>query len=738
MSAPEAIVPPPSRRAIGAIRALAVVVVAGVSAILAVAADTAPTGEATPDVVLPALLGAGVVLAGACAPWWLLAVAAIGAGVASREPLHVAACLVAVAACIPSAVLRRRIVVLGAVSAAVVVQVALRLDLAGLGRSAAVAAVLCVAVILGGVAAGPPIVRAGVALVTGAAALVAIAGVGGTAIASLLAQQDAQAAVERTSAALDALVANQPERAAASFAEADVAFARVGGRVDSAFTAAARWVPVLAQHRAAAGTLVGEGGQLAAVASSVAERIDPGVLRLTEGVLDPVGLLSLDAPLTELADTLAGTRAAVEATWSPWLIAPLAARLDDLDERLADVAGDVTTARDAVAVLPALVGAEGPRRYGVVFLNPSRPTALGGSIEGWFTFTAADGQLSGDRIGPASDLEPEGRPVAVDLIDVPSAASLLADRLEEVTGEPMDGVVLLDPHGLAGLLRLVGPVTVPGVGPLDGDSIAEHLLRGQYTGAAADTTGQVGVFVVSKVLGATLPTVDRVAEVMGPIVDAGRVSAWLRDPDEQEVLSRLGVDGAMPLEGDVLAVAVADLGASRLGAFLESGLAYRATVDPATASVDATVTVRIANRAPSELAPTVAGTADTPGTALLAVDVHTKLDAGRADLDGRLSQVTTTTQGGLFVHRAEVAVPSGATVVLRLELEGVAGTGPVYRVAVRPQPAANPPRLDLLLVPKVGGLRVVGDSPLGPGGDPGSLVFGGELREPLRAEITGG
>lgn len=738
-TAPEELAPPPAPRgAAGFVRVALVLAIASMSAVLAVAADTAPTGEPTPDRVLAAVLGAGVVLAGSVAPWWLLAAAAVAAAVASPSPAHVVLGVVAVGASVPAAVLHRRIVVLGALSSAVIVQLALRLDLGSHGVSAVVAGLICAVVVIGGVAAGPPVVRIGVAGVVGLFAVVAIAGLGGTAIATLLAQEDVQQASDRTTEAFDLLAANRPAAAEASLEEATAALGRVESQVGGPWTAPARWVPVLAQHRAVAVRLVGETSDLTESAAGVAARLDPDRLQLSSGRIDPDAPAGLVEPLDDLVGAIADTQAALAGLRSPWLLGPVTSRLDRIDGRLDSAASDVTTARDAAELLPAMLGADGPRRYGVVFLNPARPTPLGGSLEGWFTLTAVDGQLVGEAIGPASDLEPAGSAPLVERTDEDAVLAVLADRIEAAAGQPVDGVILVDPYGLAGLLRLVGPVELPEVGALGPDEVAEHLLRSQYAEGGTEGTGATGVFVLSKVLASDLPAPDRTAEVMGPLVAAGRVRAFSRQADEQALLGRLGLASADSLDGDVLAVTVSDRADSRLGIYLDRSTTYRATVDPPSGAVDAELTVRITNRTPAGAPPLVLGAGAPPGTASLDVAVRTKLELARAELDGTLVPMASTPEGGLLRHHVEVAVPSGASVTLKLLLTGTVGDGPTYRLVVRPQPGATPERLDLTLLAAQGELRQVGDGPLGPGPDPGSLVFGGELREVFEVEVAEG
>src|SRR5690606_33245436 len=90
--------------------------------------------------------------------------------------------------------------------------------------------------------------------------------------------------------------------------------------------------------------------------------------------------------------------------------------------------------------------------------------------------------------GPAEYLSRYGRFQTADYIqDVPYSphfpynADVLAQLYPQAGGNPVDGVIAIDPVGLSALLQLTGPVDVEGHDePLTSENAADFLLREQY------------------------------------------------------------------------------------------------------------------------------------------------------------------------------------------------------------------------------------------------------------------
>jgi len=80
------------------------------------------------------------------------------------------------------------------------------------------------------------------------------------------------------------------------------------------------------------------------------------------------------------------------------------------------------------------------------------------------------------------------------------------------------------------------------------------------------------------------------------------------------------------------------------------------------------------------------------GTNRMAVDVYTRLGVDAVRIDGGDVAPYTLPELGYYVHRSEVVIPAGETVVVEFELSGDIGRG-AYELVYRPQPLPRPEAL---------------------------------------------
>ncbi|MCC5947012.1 MAG: DUF4012 domain-containing protein [Nitriliruptoraceae bacterium] len=214
------------------------------------------------------------------------------------------------------------------------------------------------------------------------------------------------------------------------------------------------------------------------------------------------------ARLTAARDALAEPRDA----WVPEEI--LAGRADTLT--LADQTVDALTTVEALsAALPPFLGADGPRRYFVAMQTSAELRGTGGLIGFWGVLSVEDGRINfgqGESFDPFDAATPPAGEASATRIsslgissenppgtdpaflgryattaaarsfltvnldpDVPTAANAILDLYELQRGERLDGVILLDPIALEGLLAATGdeldvPAEVDDLLGLDGDT----------------------------------------------------------------------------------------------------------------------------------------------------------------------------------------------------------------------------------------------------------------------------
>jgi Protein of unknown function (DUF4012) len=723
--------------------------IAAAAAVGGILAAGEPTGLRLADALWRGALAAGVTLAASRSRRWPLFVLT---GCAAALSTGFAQVLGIVSLALAFVTLRRRRAdrVLDAAIGALAVQALLRLPTSWPARTSALVVAVC-ALLVGGSAwrftsdrSRRNIVAAlGLAGVT----LVAATAAG---LAALSARTRVEAALADTRAAVAAARDGESEQAGALFATAATGFGDAHDRLDAWYAAPAGWVPGLGHQVRALEVATGEGEQLAATAAGAATDADVQDLRLVDGRVD-LGLVSdLRDPLDRVATVLDGAEGRLDDLDGTWLVPPLAERIDDLADEVTSGRRDAAVARDTVERLPGLLGADGPRRYLVAFTTPSETRGAGGFIGAFAELTAVDGHVEMSRSGTIGELTQRSAPPAritgpPDYLvqyagynvgrfpqnataspDLPEVGEVLAQLYPQAPGgQPVDGVVVVDPYALAAILRITGPVTVEGLDePLTTDNAVELLLREQYfrfdpspdtvtagTQARADFLEAASRATFEALTTrTTTPSPTELVDAFGPVTRQRRLAAYSAQPDEQEFFRGIGLDGAFPRAkgGDLLAVTHANGGSNKLDAYLHRSIGYQAAYDPGTGAVEATATVRLENTPPDGPLPLeVGGPGDTvpPGTNRSLVTLYSPLDLVRVDQDGTEAAVGRADQFGLHAYTVVADIPRGGAMTFRFELAGAVDPGTYHLQVVRP-PLANPDALSVAVKPSGDEARV--------------------------------
>jgi len=225
----------------------------------------------------------------------------------------------------------------------------------------------------------------------------------------------------------------------------------------------------------------------------------------------------------------------------------------------------------AAAVLPPMLGVDGPRNYLLLSLNNAELRASGGIPGAIAVVSADDGRLSLTGSSSASALGDFGTPVLPltepehtlygeilgqymqDVNFTPDFArsgEFAQAMWEKRTGQKVDGVVALDPIALGYLLRATGAVDAGNGVTLTSSNAAKMLLSEVYSRFAepadqdvffAGVTGKVFSALTSgKVNGRQL------VESLAMGAEQGRIHVWSAHPDEQRRLRDTTVSQSLP------------------------------------------------------------------------------------------------------------------------------------------------------------------------------------------------
>lgn len=365
--------------------------------------------------------------------------------------------------------------------------------------------------------------------------------------------------------------------------------------------------------------LAGEVGGLEASLAPVDGRIDTAPLVELRGVTGEAA-----ARITVVEQQLAGIDAAA-------LVGPLADAVDEFEGLVDPIASGVHAVHGATELMPALLGADGPRDTLLLFLNNAEVRSTVGIPGALALVHADDGVISLAQQASTSDFPAREQPI---MQLSPELQGIYGDRpalwMQNVTMAPEfatsgelaslmwqqqfgiapQAVIALDPFTLSYLLEATGPIELSTGDTLTSDNTVNLLLHEVYL-RYEDPAMQDAMFA-----DASAQVFDRIASgqfdtrmllaALARGVDENRVKLWSSVPEEQAVIAGTALAGALP-SGDerdtVFALTLNDGTGAKMDVFLatETEVAVQACpIDGAPASV--TLRVTLESRAPADTA----------------------------------------------------------------------------------------------------------------------------------------
>ena len=508
-------------------------------------------------------------------------------------------------------------------------------------------------------------------------------------------------------------------------------FESASSRLGSWWTELSRAVPVVAQQRQSLAVATAAAGQLTAEAERDAPALDYHQLDYHQGQIDLGAVSAMLNPVRRLDSVMRRAEVQVDGVRTSWLVGPLQSRLSGLRGDLDRATATTDLAAQAIPVVPAMLGADGPRHYFLAFMTPSESRALGGIVGAYGELTAIDGHISltvsgpddtfnaglpangATLTGPADYLARYGQFHPAQFIqdvtfspDLPTVSQVIAQMAPQAGLDPIDGVLVMDPAGLAPLLRITGPVSVPGLPePLTAQNADTVLLEQQYLlfgnidteqAQRHDLLQAVVKAAFGEILHGTLPGPRGLSQQLEPQVLAGNIGFWSMHADEQPLVRRLHLDDAFPRTSgdDVLAITTQNAGANKIDAYVHETISDRVSYNPGSGSTTAQVTLTLHNDAPSAGLPPIVIDNSTDGrvpvgAAYTWVSIYSPLELSSVFLDGTRFALDQGRELGLNVFSNWVTVPSGSTIRVEVTLTGRLRVGHPYQLELRLQPTAN-------------------------------------------------
>ncbi|MEZ5374946.1 MAG: DUF4012 domain-containing protein [Acidimicrobiales bacterium] len=531
----------------------------------------------------------------------------------------------------------------------------------------------------------------------------------GAAVAALLgARGDLDAGSAAARRGLDMARDGDPVAAAGELAESSRLLGEADRRLHAWWVEPGRLVPVVGQHLAAARATTGPVAELVAASSQAIDLADVDRLRLSGGAVDLALIESMAQPLADVERTMRLALAALRSVDSPWLVPPVRDAIDDAAIELTDTYPEAEKAALATKVMPSMLGAEAPRRYLVMFAMPAEARELGGIMSTYLELTASNGAITVTDQGTASQLNRNAADGATDGVlddpgryparfiankpelfttnwtsipDLPMVAEAVSSLYPGFGGRSVDGVIYLDPIGVAGLMRLSGPVELPGIGrTIDADSVVEFLNVGQYETFDDQTERKeyltdIAAATFSRLLTGELPSPRELGRVLGPAARGGHLQMATLDASTNDFLRTLFMLGEFPTPTpgvDFLSVVQTNGEANKIDSFLERDVDYRVRLND-NGDVRATASITLTNTATLDLPDYIIGTPPDGypvGTTHVQLSIYTPHFLDTVSIDGTTEMVEPQVELGWQRYLIFVDVPAGASSTVRFELDG--------------------------------------------------------------------
>ncbi|MBF0816839.1 DUF4012 domain-containing protein, partial [Microbacterium paludicola] len=302
----------------------------------------------------------------------------------------------------------------------------------------------------------------------------------------------------------------------------------------------------------------------------------------------------LDSAAPEVV-RLAGELADVQKSTA--LIGPVR---DGVDQ-VAEVMGG---AAPLIELLPEMLGANGPRNYLLVFQNNAETVGLGGSAASQ-SLVRADGgsidivrQADSGRYANDTPVDVEVPQSALDLYsdflvkrintsssrpDFPTMARIVTEWWQrDIADDQIDGVLSVDPIGLARMLRATGPIQLATGDELTEDNAVDLLLNEAYVRWGPQETkhfadaffASAAVSIFDKLAGGDFDLKD-MAWAVGEGIDRGNIMFYSPHEDVQQVVEPLRLSGILPednVDATTIGVYFRDESASKIDYYMDSAI----------------------------------------------------------------------------------------------------------------------------------------------------------------------
>jgi hypothetical protein len=480
------------------------------------------------------------------------------------------------------------------------------------------------------------------------AALVALIFVGWLGLQGLTAKSNLEKARDSAEQAKDALLEGKPEDAT-RFAENAQFFA---GQARAA-THSVPWnfaaaVPLLGSPlkttQQISDVVVGLADEVLLPAAQVGGLVSPASL-LENGRINLQLLRQEEPQLSQLAAAAAQLDTDAQAISKPAYLSVIGNARSQLQDQTAKLSKLLGNSALAARLAPSMLGADGPRKYMVVFQNNAEARGTGGLFGGYGILRFENGKMTVPG-GLTPNYGLGGISASVDLgpdfnstygwtnpytdfrnsnlsAHFPYAAQIWKSMWddnrvpESVRGKvTLEGVIAIDPVALSYMLGAVGSVTMPDGEVITKDNIVELMQSTAYARFPTDQNARkeylqdVGDEVLKKVMTGVTASPRKLIDALGRAASERRIAVWSASPAEQQLLEETPLASVIPDDPAPYAqVVVNNLAGNKMDYYLKREIEYAA--DGCNGEMrNSTIIVRLANTASDAPLPGYVGSAE--------------------------------------------------------------------------------------------------------------------------------
>lgn len=443
---------------------------------------------------------------------------------------------------------------------------------------------------------------------------------------------------------------------------------------------------------------------------------------IQQGRVDVQLLRAQEPQLSKISEQATRLNAEAKAISQPAFFSALGDARTKLQEQTADITGLLENTALAARLVPAMMGADGPRTYFMGFQTNAEARGTGGLLGGFGILRFDNGTASVDDLGPNIELTGATSPTdfgpdfneqygftnpGTDFRNsnmsphFPYAAQIWKSMWAQKTGQNVDGVIAMDPVALSHILGAVGSVTMPDGEVVTQDNVVELTESTAYERFPTDQIARkkylqdIANEVVKKVTG-PVESPRTLLDALGKAIGEGRIAVWSANPDEQKLLEETPLAHVVPDDPAPFAeVVINNLAGNKMDYYLKRTIEYAADGCEGDTR-NSTVTVRLTNTmAPDKPVPDYVGGAGgllpgapfsvPKGTMLTSVRLIATQGATLQSVMSNGQKVPTyqSKERGHPTFEVQVAIPPGQSgeLVFRLSEPTVPGAA---RVPVQP------------------------------------------------------